>query len=226
MATCGKCKANGVGVDHIRACYQVPDRRPAKAVGGPTWHGDEDFPIPEEEAQLILSGLESRENAPEVFLNVPFREKEEAKRLGARWNPDRRQWYFPLGKGNRSDAPEHWLQDSDPSEIGDGFYEIIDTMDDENGEFSLSRVYKVVTSRNRRQYAKVLNAESESWEYAPGAIEELRESGKEVSLERAKELGHLYGVCISCGRRLTNEESIANGIGPICAGKFGFSPEI
>jgi len=32
-----------------------------------------------------------------TFLNVPFREKDEAKALGARWNPEQRLWYVPAG---------------------------------------------------------------------------------------------------------------------------------
>lgn len=41
-----------------------------------------------------------------------------------------------------------------------------------------------------------------------------------MTLEDAKAFGALYGTCCNCGRTLTNEESIAAGIGPICAGKF------
>lgn len=72
-------------------------------------------------------------------------------------------------------------------------------------------------------YAKklVLDEESKSgsFEYAPGAINTLRAEWK-MSLEEAKEFGKLYGVCCKCGRELTDETSIAEGIGPICAGKF------
>lgn len=32
---------------------------------------------------------------PRIDLNVPFAEKEEAKRLGARWDSDRKVWYVP-----------------------------------------------------------------------------------------------------------------------------------
>ena len=32
-----------------------------------------------------------------TYLNVPFREKDEAKALGARWDPERRSWYVPAG---------------------------------------------------------------------------------------------------------------------------------
>lgn len=32
-----------------------------------------------------------------LFLNVPYAEKDEAKALGARWNPTKRRWYVPDG---------------------------------------------------------------------------------------------------------------------------------
>lgn len=33
-----------------------------------------------------------------VLLDVPYEEKDEAKRLGARWNPGERKWYVPEGR--------------------------------------------------------------------------------------------------------------------------------
>lgn len=33
-----------------------------------------------------------------TYLNVPFRDKDSAKALGARWDPARRQWYAPAGR--------------------------------------------------------------------------------------------------------------------------------
>jgi len=32
-----------------------------------------------------------------LLLNVPYAEKDEAKALGARWNPTKRRWYVPDG---------------------------------------------------------------------------------------------------------------------------------
>ncbi|XLZ70402.1 DUF5710 domain-containing protein [Massilia sp. SR12] len=32
-----------------------------------------------------------------TFLKVPYAEKDEAKRLGARWDPTRKKWYVPQG---------------------------------------------------------------------------------------------------------------------------------
>ena len=34
-------------------------------------------------------------NNKETILDVPFSEKEEAKMLGARWNPDIKRWFVP-----------------------------------------------------------------------------------------------------------------------------------
>lgn len=89
-------------------------------------------------------------------------------------------------------------------------------------------IYKVqlAVHGSGRLYAKRLELDQDeangtrgSFEYAPGAIRELT-ADMRMSLEQAKEFGHIYGVCCKCGRTLTNEESIAAGIGPICAGKW------
>lgn len=59
---------------------------------------------------------------------------------------------------------------------------------------------------------------SGSWEYAPGAIRRIRGEHK-LSMEECIAFGQLYGVCVRCGRTLTKEESIARGMGDVCAGK-------
>jgi hypothetical protein len=58
-----------------------------------------------------------------------------------------------------------------------------------------------------------------SFAYAQGAIRMLSAETK-MSLADAKAYGVLYGVCCVCARMLTDENSIAAGIGPICASKF------
>lgn len=88
-------------------------------------------------------------------------------------------------------------------------------------------IYKVQRSpESGRVYAKRLvdsGVAEVGWkfEYAAGAIRRLSEDTL-MTLEEAKEFGHLYGVCCVCGRTLTNEASIEAGIGPICSGK-GFA---
>ena len=49
-----------------------------------------------------------------IPLKVPFKEKDEAKSHGARWNPDGKHWYIPIGV---DEAPfEKWL-DGAPIEM-------------------------------------------------------------------------------------------------------------
>jgi hypothetical protein len=75
------------------------------------------------------------------------------------------------------------------------------------------------------QFTKA-NAEAQDgleivFEYAPGAMRQLTAAEK-MTIEDAKAFGALYGTCCVCGRTLTDEKSIAAGIGPVCAGKnFG-----
>jgi hypothetical protein len=71
-----------------------------------------------------------------------------------------------------------------------------------------------------RPYAKLLNTETGNFGYDPSLIKDVRREGTRLTLDRAKELGQLYGMCIRCGATLTDENSIAAGIGPICATRF------
>lgn len=57
-----------------------------------------------------------------------------------------------------------------------------------------------------------------TFEYERGAMKKLRPEYK-MTLEEAKAFGTLYGMCCVCGAILTDEYSIANGIGPICGSK-------
>lgn len=85
------------------------------------------------------------------------------------------------------------------------------------------RIFKVQVAvhGSGRLYAKELKQYGEDWsfEFAPGMIHKLSSATK-MTLEQAKEFGALYGTCCVCGRTLTNETSIEEGIGPVCAGRF------
>jgi hypothetical protein len=56
-----------------------------------------------------------------------------------------------------------------------------------------------------------------TWEYEGRAPLSL--PLERLTLERAKELGRLYGMCVKCGATLTDERSIEAGIGPICGSR-------
>lgn len=82
-----------------------------------------------------------------------------------------------------------------------------------------NEVYKVqVSPSTGNSYAKVFTQEG-GWLYAQGMVNKMHDA-QALTLEKAKEFGHLYGSCIICGRTLTDEASIDAGIGPVCAGKL------
>ena len=57
------------------------------------------------------------------------------------------------------------------------------------------------------------------FEYDPSGIKQCSPESK-MALGEAVAYGKQYGVCCNCGRTLTDETSIANGLGPICIKKF------
>lgn len=57
-----------------------------------------------------------------------------------------------------------------------------------------------------------------SFVYAPGAVYLLEPEDK-MTMEQAKSFGKLYNVCCVCAAALTDEVSIAEGIGPVCGGR-------
>jgi hypothetical protein len=81
-------------------------------------------------------------------------------------------------------------------------------------------IYKVqiAVHGSGRPYAKRLYADG--FAYEQGGMRRIAEAGRKMTLDEAQSYGKLYGVCCKCGRTLTDENSIAAGIGPICAGKF------
>lgn len=87
-------------------------------------------------------------------------------------------------------------------------------------------IYKVqrAVHGSGKVYAKKLVEDADAasgwtFTYAPGATRNLSE-GTLLTLDEAKVFGALYGTCAVCARTLTNEASIAAGIGPVCASKF------
>jgi hypothetical protein len=75
-------------------------------------------------------------------------------------------------------------------------------------------VYRIKAGSN---WAKVLQPNGK-FEYVGNVNRMVRECDR-ISMERAVELSALTSSCCICGRTLTNPESVAAGIGPICGGR-------
>jgi len=86
-------------------------------------------------------------------------------------------------------------------------------------------IYRVQPSRETgRLYAKRMDwngtpGEKPRFEYAAGAVYSLTPSDR-MTVTDAEEWGVETGVCCVCGAFLSDERSVARGIGPVCAGKF------
>lgn len=83
-----------------------------------------------------------------------------------------------------------------------------------NGDF-----YRVVHSKAGRAYAKKLNRRNGKYEYARGAIFNLRARDR-ATLEQVADVSRRLGKCCICGQTLTNARSVDAGIGPVCAKKI------
>lgn len=80
-------------------------------------------------------------------------------------------------------------------------------------------IYRVKRSRNLgKLYAERLGANMK-FAYVQGAIRNLRPEHK-MSLADAKAFGVETGFCCVCGAFLTDERSVREGIGPVCASRF------
>lgn len=86
-------------------------------------------------------------------------------------------------------------------------------------------VFVVVRNQARtRTYAKQLVVPGDNrnayWQYAPGVGAELADLTA-LTVDEARRLSHLHGVCVICGTRLTDPKSVERGIGPVCIKKIG-----
>ena len=80
-------------------------------------------------------------------------------------------------------------------------------------------MFRVQTSmESSRRYARLLLPEG-GWGYERGAIYTLKQEER-LTLAQLEEWGISTGVCAICGRLLSTTESVARGIGPVCASRY------
>lgn len=80
-------------------------------------------------------------------------------------------------------------------------------------------IYRVVKARqSENRYAqKLITIEGRAprWDIAYGFVRTLKVE-ELISPEVAAQMGRAFGYCVICGRFLSDPESIAKGIGPVC----------
>ena len=55
-------------------------------------------------------GVKQRSSSSKIYLNVPFSEKEEAKKLGAKWDGNRKKWFIENKNKHRIQMMGRWSQ--------------------------------------------------------------------------------------------------------------------
>lgn len=234
MATCGYCKATSVTVAHVRACagltppqedavaFSDKPQAPTFRVGKPL-DTEKKGPVPDEER---------------VYLNVPFANKDEAKKgFGAQWDSALRKWF--VGKdANFNNMPPEWLEPLEAEiELEDGIYLLRDGKT-KGGIFMVYHTQQdiqvckeLIIDEEKTITGAVSHAEDPDafffnagdpigeWEYVGKAPLSRLTPENKLNEEDAARFGQVYGWCGKCGRVLRNEDSKKAGIGPVCAGK-------
>lgn len=72
---------------------------------------------------------------------------------------------------------------------------------------------------------KIVKPAKGKFVYQPGGLRSIDPAWK-MSLEQAKDFGALYGMCCVCCATLTAEQSIEDGIGPVCGKRFTDDPPL
>ena len=83
-------------------------------------------------------------------------------------------------------------------------------------------VYRVKPGESGHLYAQALTEKAGggwTYTYTRGMMRKLTPAHR-LTLDEAKAFGQQFGSCCVCARTLTNPDSIAAGIGPICREKF------
>jgi len=196
--TCGNCKGQHESVEQVKACYAGSDRPTAEAATPDT------MAATDKQKGLIEKLLAEKDTGG---LRVPDLEK--------------------IGKRQASTLIEFLLKQPKKAVVPQAAIDAVKeprTIAVTEGMYRMDgHIYKVqVATESGRLYAKML--QGNSFVYSKGAIFRLVPEHR-MTLDEAAAFGKLYGQCCVCGRTLTDEVSIANGIGPVCAGKGWWSQE-
>lgn len=120
-----------------------------------------------------------------------------------------REWLdtHRISKATASDRISKLYAMPDVSELDEGMYRVGDA------------IFKVYRTRETNVLVTKTLTE-DGFEYTGRKPLNKITAEHRMTLEEAKEYGKVTGTCCQCGRKLTKEESIQDGIGPVCAGKI------
>lgn len=238
--TCGNCKLTHDTVEAVRSCYAIQRQDPTSVTPSQASKADQgwhDGPLlPQQDAAIGREMHPSHANNPIASKMI----KAAGEKRGVRFAPSEplftevsdEEHQARIAKLEQSlgftKRPERRMPRSIPK-VGDtvtvnvgnrnsddqtreGFYKVGDSF------------FKVTPARtSNRTFAHLLTSakdEAPVWEYKGLARVYVPADAPRLTVADAAEYGKTSGVCMICGRLLTAEDSVAAGIGPICAGKL------
>lgn len=110
-----------------------------------------------------------------------------------------------------------------------GIYDSMPGTDDTvfvNGRYFILYVNTHGYTVAKRLYKSYDTKSGYSWrKYSKYAVTNMIDQGKAVRLEKGviAALGKKFNMCMCCGAMLTDPQSVADGIGPVCGAKFGYA---
>lgn len=60
-------------------------------------------------ANMAIGLTNNKKTKPKnIYINLPYSEKDEGKRLGAKWDPKKKKWYIPFNSNNKQTILNRW----------------------------------------------------------------------------------------------------------------------
>lgn len=216
--TCGNCKLTHDSVEQVRSCYAIQRQDPTSVTPSQAraMH-------PSHAANPIASKMINA--AAERKGGVRFVDSEALFDMDS---PEHQERIAKLERSMGFTKPERKMPRSIPK-VGDT---VVVNVGNRNaagqtipGFYKVGQnVFKVTPARTSdRTFAHILlvdEGKAPEFEYKGLARVYVPADAPKLTLEDAKTFGHTHGYCMICGRLLTAEDSVAAGIGPICAGKL------
>lgn len=217
--TCGNCKGKHDSIGAVRACYgqPVPTTVQAPATYVAPYPGAPGFGHPAATVQRV--------EYPASEKQVAFIKRLAGERVWDQGDSSVVEKVFsvtkdlPVSKREASDAITYLqgcakksvVAAATGADLKEGMYR-------KDG-----RIFRLYHARSASKHllAKELVDEGGSWSFIYRGVPArlgLR-SEHRMARDEAAEFGRQYGVCCVCGAALTDPESVAAGIGPICGGR-------
>lgn len=215
---CGKCKQRHALPDEVRACYQGIDvpvvKEPANILkGGVVW------PPSDAQVKYVLGLQEQRSLPPEfdVHLEPEIRamDKAEVSRLIEELkrfpykapisNGQQQQWTMP--EGRYAIKPE-----AGPG-VGTGRWSFFEITKPTEGRWAgYTFIKRLIGAPGAYRKENMSKEERTKW------LTAIEKDPKQAMVDYGLE----SGVCGRCASPLTDPDSLARGLGPVCAGKSGW----